>query len=216
MNRNSLYDSFEDFKAAFIFVNESSKGFLRSSSELLKALQQCGRNPNRKIIEKYWNQNNYIDIDEFCKIASREKNTTEDDLISAFRMIDSGSDGLIRLKEFIDIFGNEGDELHKDEIRQLLKDVDIDKNEELNFKEFVDLVMNTIAKAKKNANKKMKMITLKEKDAKFSVRDERSFSALSIDDYENEIVYKNEKKKMKNMFKPNDRRNVENDYAGEK
>lgn len=71
------------------------------------------------MIENYWNKyrskfiekinfyKNYfkvINIETFCKIADKEKVTTEDELLAAFKNFDLNSDGFLTLQEFNEIF----------------------------------------------------------------------------------------------------------------
>ncbi|CAF0786566.1 unnamed protein product [Brachionus calyciflorus] len=203
-------DSYEDFKAAFICVNDGAKGYLKTSDELLKALQGCGRNPDQRTISRYWKEYNKIGLDEFCEIASKEHPPNEQELIQAFKAIDTDSNGFISINEFIDVFSKEGDAMEIKEIRKIMDEADLNKDQMLNYKEFSRLIIDTIQKSKKAARSQMKKIVGHADDQELfsnrsrqSSKSSKSNGPRSKDYHESDSDYESKKhdKLNKNLFK---------------
>lgn len=59
-------------------------------------LQQAGRNPSQKTINKYWtSQTTTLNFDDFCAILKKEKPATKTELLEAFGKIDTDNTGYI-------------------------------------------------------------------------------------------------------------------------
>lgn len=59
-------------------------------------LQQAGRNPSQKTINKYWtSQTTSLNFDDFCAILKKEKPVTKKELLEAFGKIDADKAGYI-------------------------------------------------------------------------------------------------------------------------
>lgn len=96
------------------------------------------------IIDEYSDGNNYkFNFNLFCKIYSDFINThppSEDDLNEAFKIFDSDNDGIIPHLEMRYFMKNFSDNLKDSEIDELLKEIDINNNGLINYKEFVKLI----------------------------------------------------------------------------
>lgn len=76
-------------------------------------LQQAGRNPSQKTVNKYWtSQTTTLNFDDFCTILKEETPATKTELLEAFGKIDTDNSGYI---------------LH-DELHKLLTTVSISRN----------------------------------------------------------------------------------------
>ena len=73
---------------------------LSSPSTSLSALQCMGRNPSEKTIKHYWAQcGGSMSFDQFSTVMRRERRATKEDLLQAFRRIDTNGDGYISAEE---------------------------------------------------------------------------------------------------------------------
>lgn len=76
-------------------------------------LQQAGRNPSQKTLNKYWtSQTTTLNFDDFCTILKQEKTATKAELLEAFGKLDTDNTGYI---------------LH-DELYQILTMVSVSRN----------------------------------------------------------------------------------------
>lgn len=63
---------------------------------LCSVLQQAGRNPSQKTVNKYWTpQTTALNFDDFCVILKKEKPATKPDLLQAFIKLDKNNEGTI-------------------------------------------------------------------------------------------------------------------------
>lgn len=76
-------------------------------------LQQAGRNPSQKTVNKYWtSQTTTLNFDDFCTILKEEKPATKTELLEAFGKIDKDKTGYIlhdelyRILTMVSISGN--------------------------------------------------------------------------------------------------------------
>lgn len=123
-------------------------------------------------------------MDTFCDLAREENSITERELFEAFRYIDINKNGYISTKDFITLFTTNGDSITESEARHLVEEADLNKDGKINYKEFSKFIIDTIAKAKRVARKKMNnLITLKMQREQFErdnfSDDQRSSSQIS-------------------------------------
>jgi Ca2+-binding EF-hand superfamily protein len=59
-----------------------------------------GRNPSDQAIDGYWSQaGGSLSYEQFCLVMRREKKASMNDLMRAFRRIDSNGDGFVSVQE---------------------------------------------------------------------------------------------------------------------
>lgn len=59
-------------------------------------LQQAGRNPSQKTVNKYWTlQTTTLNFDDFCFILKQEEPVRKTELLKAFAKIDVNNEGCI-------------------------------------------------------------------------------------------------------------------------
>ncbi|NXW10019.1 EFCB7 protein, partial [Fregetta grallaria] len=83
-------------RAAYLTVLKSSLENIKSKEQLSLVLQQAGRNPSQKTVNKYWtSQTTTLNFDDFCTILKKEQPATKTELLEAFGKIDTDNTGYI-------------------------------------------------------------------------------------------------------------------------
>lgn len=66
----------------------------------ISVLQQAGRNPSQKALDKYWPPGTKkLNFDDFCEILKKEKPAEPDELMRIFKKFDVNCDGYISHEE---------------------------------------------------------------------------------------------------------------------
>jgi len=79
--------------------------------------------------------------------ALRKGNFTDSQsqlFLEVFAFFDQDNNGYIELEELVIVFGNLGVEVTKEELKQKIDDVDVERNGKISFSEFVALMRETI------------------------------------------------------------------------
>lgn len=137
--------------------------------ELGSLLRAVGENPSQREIDFFIkscdkNKNDLIEFEDFrhlMKIIRRDSVRKEDEektLQRAFRLFDKDGSGTIDKEELERITTQMGESLSKDELEQMLKLVDTNKDGKIDYNEFIKYVTKPITKEpmghrKKNHNK---------------------------------------------------------------
>uniref|UniRef100_A0A8W8JIB3 Sulfhydryl light chain n=1 Tax=Magallana gigas TaxID=29159 RepID=A0A8W8JIB3_MAGGI len=169
-------------KAAYLSIYESVKDEIDSVEDLVQVLQQAGRNPSKKVLAKYWKSDTeHLTFDEFVDICKKEKATTADDLMKAFRKIDINGDGYISLEELYKIMTTKGEKMSRSDVKKMIDEVDENKDGRLDYGEFCKMIMETTEECKKVSRKIMEKKELKRRkeDQTKTSYSERPMSASS-------------------------------------
>eukprot|EP01126_Amoeba_proteus_P018961 TRINITY_DN1967_c0_g1_i2.p1 TRINITY_DN1967_c0_g1~~TRINITY_DN1967_c0_g1_i2.p1 ORF type:complete len:138 (-),score=31.07 TRINITY_DN1967_c0_g1_i2:129-542(-) len=81
-----------------------------------------------------------IDFDEFVKLMGNEATTDDSELKSYFEMLDVDGSGFINESELLEGLKQMGQDLTKEQLDELLKDLDKDGDGKINYREFVKLL----------------------------------------------------------------------------
>lgn len=169
-------------KAAYLSIYDSLKDKIDSVEDLVQVLQQAGRNPSKKVLAKYWRSDTeHLTFDEFVDICKKEKATTADDLMKAFRKIDINGDGYISLEELYKIMTTKGEKMSRSDVKKMIDEVDENKDGRLDYGEFCKMIMETTEECKKVSRKIMEKKELKRRkeDQTKTSHSERPMSASS-------------------------------------
>lgn len=169
-------------KAAYLSIYDSVKDEIDSLEDLVQVLQQAGRNPSKKVLAKYWKSDTeHLTFDEFVDICKKEKATTADDLMKAFRKIDINGDGYISLEELYKIMTTKGEKMSRSDVKKMIDEVDENKDGRLDYGEFCKMIMETTEECKKVSRKIMEKKELKRrKEDQTKTSDSRSGSQVSV------------------------------------
>lgn len=169
-------------KAAYLSIYDSLKDEIDSMEDLVQVLQQAGRNPSKKVLARYWRSDtDHLNFDDFVDICKKEKATTADDLMKAFRKIDINGDGYISLEELYKIMTTKGEKMSRSDVKKMIDEVDENKDGRLDYGEFCKMIMETTEECKKVSRKIMEKKELKRRkeDQTKTSHSERPMSASS-------------------------------------
>ncbi|EDO42554.1 predicted protein [Nematostella vectensis] len=139
------FDNFmKECRAAYLSVLPSTSEKITSTEELMQALQFGGRNPSRKVMEKYWKTNtDNITYNDFCDIMRKERPTSKETLLKAFKKIDVNGDGFITFDELFKMLTTKGERMTKSEVQSILDEADYNHDGKLDYNEFCNMIMST-------------------------------------------------------------------------
>ncbi|NXO83664.1 EFCB7 protein, partial [Sitta europaea] len=131
-------------RAAYLTVFKSSLENIKSKEQLSLVLQQAGRNPSQKTINKYWtSQTTSLNFDDFCAILKKEKPATKQELLEAFGKIDRDKAGYILHDELCKILTTRGDKMTWEEVASITKQADFNCSGKLDYNKFCELYLST-------------------------------------------------------------------------
>ncbi|XP_067391643.1 EF-hand calcium-binding domain-containing protein 7 isoform X1 [Emydura macquarii macquarii] len=143
-------------RAAYLAVFKSSLENIKSKEQLCLVLQQAGRNPSQKTINKYWTlQTTTLNFDDFCSILKKEKPATKTELLKAFLKVDTNNDGYILHTELYKILTTRGEKMTVEEVDAITKLTDVNSNGKLDYNKFCKLYMTTNEQCRKTALEKL-------------------------------------------------------------
>ncbi|KFQ35586.1 EF-hand calcium-binding domain-containing protein 7 [Mesitornis unicolor] len=145
-------------RAAYLTVLKSSLENIKSKEQLGLVLQQAGRNPSQKTVNKYWtSQTTTLNFDDFCTILKKEKPATKTELLEAFGKIDTDNSGYILHDELYKILTMRGEKMTRDEVSAIIKQADFNCSGKLDYSKFCDLYMTTKEQCCKTAREKLEV-----------------------------------------------------------
>merc|ERR1711920_516628 len=88
-------------------------------------------------------ENGCIDFPDFLSLMARKMgdNDTEEELIEAFKVFDRDCDGFISASELRYSMTNLGEKLSDLEVDEMIKEADMDGDGQINYDEFVKMMM---------------------------------------------------------------------------
>lgn len=147
---------YKSCRAAYLTVLKSSLENIKSKEQLTLVLQQAGRNPSQKTVNKYWtSQTTTLNFDDFCTILKEETPATKTELLEAFGKIDTDNTGYILHDELHKLLTTEGEKMTLDEVSAITKLPDFNCNGKLDYKKFCDLYTTTSEQCCRTALEKL-------------------------------------------------------------
>ncbi|NXG32036.1 EFCB7 protein, partial [Dromaius novaehollandiae] len=145
-------------RAAYLTVLKSSLENIKSKEQLCLVLQQAGRNPSQKTLNKYWtSQTTTLNFDDFCTILKKEKTATKTELLKAFGKIDTDNSGYILHDELSKILTTRGEKMTLDEVSAITKLADFNSSGKLDYNKFCDFYMTISEQCCKTALEKLEV-----------------------------------------------------------
>ncbi|KFW76256.1 EF-hand calcium-binding domain-containing protein 7 [Manacus vitellinus] len=145
-------------RAAYLTVLKSSLENIKSREQLSLVLQQAGRNPSQKTINKYWtSQTTALNFDDFCAILKQEKPVTKTELLEAFGKIDTDKTGYILHDELYKILTTRGDKMTWAEVNAITKQADFNCSGKLDYSKFCELYLSTREQSCRTARERLEV-----------------------------------------------------------
>ncbi|XP_061489281.1 EF-hand calcium-binding domain-containing protein 7 isoform X2 [Rhineura floridana] len=149
---------YKNCRAAYLAVFKSSLENIKSKEQLCLVLQQAGRNPSQKIVNKYWTlQSTTLNFDDFCFILKEEEPVKKTQLLKAFAKIDVNNDGCILHSELRKILTTRGEKMTLGEVNAITELAEVNKDGKFDYYKFCKLYMTTNEQCLKNALEKLEL-----------------------------------------------------------
>ena len=120
-----------------------------TTKELGTVMRSLGQTPTEAglqemIKEVDANGDGTIDFPEFLNLMAKkmQDSDTEEDLKEAFKVFDKDNDGYISAAELRHVLTNIGEKLTDEEVDEMIKEADIDGDGQINYEEFVKMMLN--------------------------------------------------------------------------
>jgi len=145
---NLSEEKIAEFRAAFELFDRDRDGTI-TTKELGTVMKNLGQNLSETELEEMIKQvdldgNGTIDFKEFLGLMVRKmKDTdTEEELLEAFKVFDRDSNGFITSHELRHVMTSLGESLTPEEIEEMIKEADADGDGQINYDEFVKMMMS--------------------------------------------------------------------------
>ncbi|KAL1272791.1 hypothetical protein QQF64_028653 [Cirrhinus molitorella] len=129
---------------------------MTTKDQLCTVLQQAGRNPSQKALDKYWPPGTKkLNFDDFCEILKKEKPAEPDQLMRIFKKFDLNNDGYISHDELSRILTSSGEKMSPKEVDEIFSLADVNKDGKLDYAEFCRLLESTVEQCQTAALEKL-------------------------------------------------------------
>ncbi|PWA15715.1 calmodulin-7 [Artemisia annua] len=119
-------------------------------------MRSLGQDPTKAELQDMINEvdadgNGTIDSPEFLNLMARKMKDTdsEEELKEAFRVFDKDQNGFISAAELRHAMTNLGEKLTDEEVDEMIREVDVDGDRQINYEEFVKIMMAKLCRKKK-------------------------------------------------------------------
>ncbi|PSS01713.1 Calmodulin-3 like [Actinidia chinensis var. chinensis] len=141
-------DQISEFKESFSLFDKDGDGCI-TTRDLGIVMRSMGHNPTEAELQDMMNEvdadgNGTVDFPEFLNFMVRKMDDTtdpEDELKEAFRVFDMDQNGFISAAELCHMMTNLGEKLTDEEVYEIFREADVDGDGQLNYNEFVKLMM---------------------------------------------------------------------------
>nr|AAI35120.1 pgm1 protein [Xenopus tropicalis] len=129
-------------RAAYLTVFKSSLDNITNKDQLRLVLQQTGRNPSNRVLNKYWTpRTKQLNFDDFCAILKKEKPATKNELLKAFRNIDTYNKGYILHNDLYQVLTTKGEKMSHEEVNSVFRLAEVNSNGKLDYNKIGRLVI---------------------------------------------------------------------------
>ena len=136
-----------EFKEAFSLFDKNGDGTI-STDELGVVMRSLGQNPTEAELVEMINEvdadgSGTIEFPEFLTLMARKNKDTDTDeeLIEAFKVFDRDGNGFISTAELRHVLTNLGERLTSEEVDEMIRENDTDGDGQINYEEFVAMMM---------------------------------------------------------------------------
>lgn len=120
-----------------------------TTKELGTVMRSLGQNPTEAELMDMINEidtdgSGTIDFPEFLTMMARKMKDTdsEEEILEAFKVFDKDGNGFISAAELRHIMTNLGEKLTDEEVDEMIREADIDGDGQINYEEFVKMMMS--------------------------------------------------------------------------
>ena len=137
-----------EFKDAFSLFDKNGDGKI-TTKELGTVMRSLGSNPTEAelqdlISEVDTDRSGTIDFPEFLTVMAGTMNNSynEKEIREAFRAIDRDGNGFISVAELRHTMTKLDEKISDEEVDEIIKEADLDKDGQVNYEEFLTLMMS--------------------------------------------------------------------------
>ena len=137
-----------EYKANFQMADKNQDGRI-SFQELKEVMEKCQCSCSEAELQDYVNdvnidENGELDMEAFLDIIEnyQRDNDTEEELQEVFKIFDKNNTKLITPKNVMDVFSKIDESIKEEEILQMFKECDLDRDGYLNYEEFLRTKMS--------------------------------------------------------------------------
>ncbi|XP_019452032.1 PREDICTED: calmodulin-like protein 8 [Lupinus angustifolius] len=141
-----------DFKEAFCLLDkdEDNEQGCITVEELATVIRSLDRNPAEEELQDMISEvdvdgNGTIEFDELLNLMTnkfKNADADEEEINEAFKIFDKDQNGYISATELRHVMINLGEKLTDEEVEQMIKEADLDGDGQVNYDEFVKMMMN--------------------------------------------------------------------------
>ncbi|EFC50789.1 flagellar calmodulin [Naegleria gruberi] len=146
-NNELTEEQIAEFKEAFSLFDKDGDGTI-TTSELGTVMRSLGQNPTEAELHDMINEvdadgNGTIDFTEFLTMMAKKMKDTdnEEEIKEAFKVFDKDGNGFISAQELRHVMCNLGEKLTDEEVDEMIREADIDGDNQINYTEFVKMMM---------------------------------------------------------------------------
>ncbi|XP_074566659.1 calmodulin-1-like [Curcuma longa] len=136
-----------EFHEAFCLFDKDGDGCI-TPEELGTVIKSLGQNPSEEELQEMVQEvdadgNGSIEFGEFLSLMARKVKETnvEEELKEAFKVFDKDQNGFISATELRNVMINLGEKLTDEEVEKMIKEADLDGDGQVNYEEFVRMMM---------------------------------------------------------------------------
>ncbi|KAM3326619.1 calmodulin-like protein 8 [Capsicum chacoense] len=140
-------DQIVEFQEAFNLFDKDGDGCI-SVEELATVIRSLDQNPTEEELQEMINEvdvdgNGTIEFTEFLNLMAKKikEIDAEEELKEAFKVFDKDQNGYISATELRHVMINLGEKLTDEEVEQMIREADLDGDGQVNFDEFVKMMM---------------------------------------------------------------------------
>ncbi|CAM2098704.1 calmodulin, striated muscle [Caretta caretta] len=137
-----------EFKEAFSLFDKDGDGSI-TTGELGTVMRSLGQNPTEAKLQDMVGEldtdgSGTVDFPEFLSLMARKMRDmdSEEEIREAFRVFDEDGIGYISAAELRHVMTNLGEKLTDEEVDEMIKEADADGNGQVNYEEFVRMMVS--------------------------------------------------------------------------
>ncbi|KAK3257542.1 hypothetical protein CYMTET_33372 [Cymbomonas tetramitiformis] len=137
-----------EIKEAFSLFDKDGDGTI-TTKELGTVMRSLGQNPTEAELQDMINEvdadgNGTVDFPEFLTLIARKLKDTdsEEEIKEAFKVFDKDGNGFISAAELRHVMTNLGEKLTDEEVDEMIREADTDRDGQINYEEFVEVMMD--------------------------------------------------------------------------
>ncbi|XP_010935758.1 calmodulin [Elaeis guineensis] len=142
-------EQISEFQEAFSLFDKDGDGCI-TLEELETVIKSLGQNPTEDELHEMIKEidadgNGTIEFGEFLSLMARKMKETdaEEEIKEAFKVFDKDQNGYISASELKNVMISLGEKLTDEEVDQMIKEADLDGDGQVNYEEFVRMMMAT-------------------------------------------------------------------------